>query len=438
MSLNPRPSSAFAAALACTSLVAALAWPVASQAPLVEGDEPELPGRAVVIDVDAPERSLYRIAVPDLRGDEALGEQGAAVLRNDLRLVSLFELLDEGSFVANLEAEGLELVPAAWQTIGAQGVVKGEVTRDGTRIRLELRLYELARGATPTLTRAYSGSAEELRQFMHLFGNDVLLTLTGRAGAFGTRLAFARRYGPGRKDIMIAGFDGDRLSRISSGNGIAMLPSFGRGGLWYSVLTEEGMYLTRTGLNERAMVRSEGLNMGVSVCGDRMYFTSTRDGNAEIYSADLSGGGIERLTNHPAIDVSPTCGGPGGRIAFVSNRHGGPQIFTMSPNGGDVTRVTYRGNHNQTPAWCPVAEDGPLLAFTGLSGNWDIFTVNLRTQQYTRLTQGQGTNKDPAFSPDCRMVAFYSSRGGIFISSPQGSNQNLVIPGHAETLRWGP
>ena len=34
------------------------------------------------------------------------------------------------------------------------------------------------------------------------------------------------------------------------------------------------------------------------------------------------------------------------------------------------------------------------------------------------------------------MVAFYSSRGGIFISSPEGLNQNLVIPGHAETLRW--
>jgi len=146
--------------------------------------------------------------------------------------------------------------------------------------------------------------------------------------------------------------------------------------------------------------------------------------------------GLRFRTNHPGIDVSPACGGPGGLIAFVSSRHGSPQIFTMNSSGGAVTRVTYRGSHNQTPAWCPRSDDGPLLAFTGRSGDFDIFTVNLRTQQYTRLTQGQGSNKDPAFSPDCRMVAFYSSRGGIYLASPEGLNQNLVVPGHAETLRW--
>jgi len=77
-----------------------------------------------------------------------------------------------------------------------------------------------------------------------------------------------------------------------------------------------------------------------------------------------------------------------------------------------------------------------LIAFTGRGGGMDVFTVNVATQQYTRITQGQGVNKDPAFSRDCRMLAFYSSRGGIYISNPEGLNQNQVIPGNAETLRW--
>ncbi len=423
------------AALAGVALAAALAWPAASQ----DGQQPQgeaLPERTVVVDVDSPERALYRIAVPNLLGEADMGPQGAEVLRNDFRLVSLFEVLDARSFVANLSEEGLGLAPGAWQAVGAQGVIKGQVVRDGTQIRVEMRLYEVARGGSPTLTRTYSGAPGELRQFMHQFANEVLQLLTGRAGAFGTRIVFARRRGPGRKDIMVATFDGDRVSRVSSGRGIAMLPAFGRGGVWYSILTENGMFITRTGVDERPLISGEGLNMGVSVCGSRAYFSSTRDGNAEIYSADLDGSDVRRLTNHPGIDVSPACGGPGGQIAFVSTRHGSPQIFTMDSSGGGVTRVTYRGQHNQTPAWCPRNDDGPLLAFTGQSGGFDVFTVNLRTQQYTRLTQGQGTNKDPAFSPDCRMVAFYSSRGGIFIASPEGLNQNLVIPGHAETLRW--
>jgi TolB protein len=215
-----------------------------------------------------------------------------------------------------------------------------------------------------------------------------------------------------------------------------MLPAFGPGGIWYSVLTETGMFITRTGPEERAIIDApESINMGASFCGGRIYFTSTRDGNAEIYSSNADGTDLRRLTDNPGIDVSPACGGPGGTIAFVSNRHGSPQILGMNAQGGNVRRLTYRGSYNQTPAWCPDGEQN-LLAFTGRAGGLDVFTVNIQSQQYTRITQGQGVNKDPAFSPDCRMLAFYSTRGGIFIANPEGLNQQLVIPGVAETLRW--
>ena len=60
----------------------------------------------------------------------------------------------------------------------------------------------------------------------------------------------------------------------------------------------------------------------------------------------------------------------------------------------------------------------------------------MKTGKYTRLTQGQGVNQDPAFSPDCRMIAFSSSRGGIFISNPEGLNQTKVISGATSTVRW--
>ncbi len=394
-----------------------------------------LPSQAV-IDVTAPERALYRVAVPNLLGDSDLGNSGAEVMRNDFRLVSLFEVLDPRSFLADAAAEGLTVNPSAWSSVGAQGVIKGQITRTGGQIRVEMRLFELARGSTATLSRTYSGGVGELRNFMHDFANLVMQQLTGRRGAFGTRIAFARRVREGRKDVYVASFDGSSVSRVSSGRGVAMLPSFGPGGVWYSILTETGMFITRTGLEERALIDApESINMGVTICGDRAYFTSTRDGNAEIYSSNLDGREVRRLTDHPGIDVSPACGGPGGQIAFVSNRHGSPQIFSMSSSGGDVRRLTFRGSYNQTPAWCPVAEDR-LLAFTGRAAGLDVFTVNVQTQQYTRLTQGQGVNKDPAFSPDCRMVAFYSTRGGIFISSPEGLNQQMVIPGVAETLRW--
>jgi len=400
----------------------------------VAADDAPLPGR-VVIDVDSPERALYRIAVPDLLGGGPLAAEGGNVLRSDLTLSSLFQVLDPKSFIES-QREGLGIDPNAWSSVGAQGIVKGQITQTGSELSVQMRLYELARGRDSLLGKNYRGDQSQLRAMMHDFANEVLRVLTGKAGTFGSRLTYARKVGPGRKDVYVADFDGANSQRISSGKGNAMLPSFGHpGGIWYSVVTETGSYITNSDSAERPVIRGGGLSIGPVMCSGRVYFSSSRDGNSEIYSAQPNGSDVRRLTNDPGIDVSPACG-PGGRIAFVSSRHGGPQIFVMNGDGTGVQRVTYKGNHNQTPTFCRDPEN-PLIAFTARDGGgFDIVTVNLKTGEYKRLTQGQGMNQDPAFSPDCRMVAFVSSRGGLFISNPDGLNQIKVISGAISTPRW--
>jgi TolB protein len=399
-----------------------------------EDDQP-LPGR-VVIDVDSPERALYRIAVPNLLGNASAAE-GGDVLRNDLTLSSLFQVLDTRSFIADMKAEGLGITKQAWSSVGAQGIVKGQVTAAGGGIAVDMRLYELAKGEAPVFGKTYKGEAKQLRAFMHDFANEILRVLTGTPGVFGSHLTYARKLGPGRKDIYVAEFDGHGEFRASSGRGNAMLPSFGQnGGVWYTKLTDSGSYITNTKSREQPVIKSTGLNIGPVICSGRVYFSSSRDGNSEIYSAALDGSDPRRLTRDPGIDVSPSCG-PNGKIAFVSSRHGGPQIFVMNGDGSGVTRVTYKGSYNQTPSFCQDPQQ-PLIAFTARDGGgFDIVTVNIKTGEYKRLTQGQGTNQDPAFSPDCRMVAFSSSRGGIFITNPDGLNQIKVLSGSLSTVRWG-
>lgn len=156
--------------------------------------EEALPTR-VVIEVDNAERALYRIAIPDLIGNTT--EDAAPVIRNDLKLSSLFSVLDQRSFIADLSAEGLGITTNPWSVVGANGVVKGKVVGNS----VELRLYELARGETAILTKTYNGGAAQMRGFMHDFANEILRVLTGKAGSFGSRLTFARRLGPGRKDV---------------------------------------------------------------------------------------------------------------------------------------------------------------------------------------------------------------------------------------------
>ena len=401
-------------------------------------EAPPLPEDRIVVDIDAPTQDEFRIGIPKLTGERASdAAMGGAVLMNDFRLMPGFRVIGPDAVTHDSNAEGLGVDLDAWAALGANGVIKGMVGGNDAGIFVELRFYQSSGGGVPALRETYQGSPKNLRSWMHDFANKVIRVVTGTYGPFGTEIAFARKHGPGHKSVYAAEMDGYGVRKVSSGQGVSMLPSFGQGSIWYTRMTQQGMFITNTRAGGRRVIGGQGITMAPAICGERVYFSSSRSGNPEIYSSRPDGKDIRRLTRDRAIDVSPTCG-PGGKIAFVSDRHGSPQIFTMNNDGSNVKRVTFRGNHNQTPVWCQDPEQ-PLIAFSGRDGNFDIFTVNVLTQEYKRLTQGQGDNKDPAFSPDCRLIAFASNRqgsAGVYLSGLDGVDQNLVIGGAAETVRW--
>jgi TolB protein len=131
------------------------------------------------------------------------------------------------------------------------------------------------------------------------------------------------------------------------------------------------------------------------------------------------------LNTHPAF-------GPSGQLAYVSNQGGNPQIYV------DGKRVSWRGTYNMAPAWCNDPE-GTKILFMGRDGaTWDIFSVDPggSASSMKRLTQDQGSNTYPACSPDGRMVAFFSTRGGLFTANGDGMNQNKIASVNGESLRW--
>ncbi len=67
-----------------------------------------------------------------------------------------------------------------------------------------------------------------------------------------------------------------------------------------------------------------------------------------------------RLTDHPAPDISPAWSPDGQRIAFSSNRDGHSGIYTVNVDGGNLLRLTQRTYENLSPTWSP---DGSKIAF---------------------------------------------------------------------------
>ena len=58
----------------------------------------------------------------------------------------------------------------------------------------------------------------------------------------------------------------------------------------------------------------------------RIFFSSNRDGDWDIYSMDANGDNLAQLTDHPASDRQPAASPDGRRIAFTSERGGKPDL----------------------------------------------------------------------------------------------------------------
>ena len=395
----------------------------------------------VMLSVNGQRTGLYPIAAPAAPGGDAASREIAQVESSDLGLAGLFKVLDPQSFLADLKAEGLGIVPDKWKDVGAYGVTKYQVNGD----TVEFRLYEVSKGATPVLSKSYKRD-KNLRKTVHRWCNDVVKYYTGQPGFFGSQIVFSAK-GRGHSAIYAMDFDGANAYQISHNSSINILPAWSPSGgeVAYTsfMRANPDLYVgSASGTRPRRISAHRGMNTGASFSpdGSKIALTLSKDGNPEIYVIRASDGSIiKRLTNDLSIDTSPAWSPDGSQIAFVSDRHGGPQIFVMSANGGAATQVSFNGDYNTTPTWSPAKGKHVIAYTTRAGGSYDIVTLDLDTKQMTRITQNMGDNEDPTYSPDGRAIAFARAGHGIFIANADGSGTpTKVWSGAAGDLDWGP
>jgi TolB protein len=171
----------------------------------------------------------------------------------------------------------------------------------------------------------------------------------------------------------------------------------------------------------------------------RIVFTSNRDGNPELYVMNRDGTGVRRLTNHAAIDTTPTWSPTGTQIAFTSDRAGTPQIYIVGADGLNLRRLTTSESYADRPTWSPAPFNE--IAFAARTGpGYDIKVYDLASGQTRQITFGEGTNESPAYSPNGRHLAFTSTRGGrvqIFTIARDGRGiKQITRDGNNYTPAW--
>lgn len=409
-----------------------------------------LPQQRQYIDVGSPDFRPLPIAIAPFRADAGASNDAreiAEVLRRDLLLTGLFDLLDPRSFLAAPD-EGLTapfIKFGRWADVGAEGLVKAQVKK-GAELSGEFHLFEV-RAAREVLSPTHRGEAGSGRQLAHRFADDVVRYYTREPGVFRTRVA-AFRHGKEGRELVVMDVDG-KGQEVLLREPVALLPAWrpdgqailftsyrgGRPELW-EVDVRSRRVRKVTGMGELATAGS------YSPDGKRIAFAASVGGNSDVFVCNADGSDPRRLTADPATDGSPTWSPDGKRIAFVSTRSGHPHIYVMNADGGAQRRLTFEGKYNQTPRWSP---RGDLIAFTARDERraFDVFTVSADSGRIARVTQDQGiTNQEPSWAPNGRLLVFSTDRAGrtqLVVSNVQGDKQT-VLPdtGDLEMPAWGP
>ncbi|SHE30095.1 TolB protein [Desulfacinum infernum DSM 9756] len=408
----------------------------------------------VYIDITQPHFVQLPIAVTDLREEgpagEGLGRLLASVVSNDLDLSGLFRVLDPRGFLGSGQDEGLtaaEIRFDRWRQVGAEFLVRGKCSREGSRLRVEYRLYDVV-AQRLVVGKIYEGRVEDARVMAHRFANEILAALTGEPGIFDTQIAFVQAK-DGVKEIFLMDIDGENLKQVTRDGSTALSPAWSPDArhLAYVSYFEGAPKLYVVDLftgQRRNLCGYPGLNISPAwrPGGDGLAVTLSKDGNPDIYLVDLNGQVVRKLASSWAIDVSPSWSPDGKRLAYVSGETGNPQIYVLDLATGRKERLTYHGKYNTAPSWSP---KGDWIAYSGMDkGLNNIYIIRPDGSEIRQLTHNEGDNEAPSWSPDGRMIAFTSTRQGgraavwVMLLNGEGVKRLTRLPGEQSLPDWSP
>jgi Tol biopolymer transport system component len=211
------------------------------------------------------------------------------------------------------------------------------------------------------------------------------------------------------------------------------VPDFSKGYVWPVYPSMDIFVGDSDGSNLRQLTHEFGYDAEatISPVGDRIVFTSMRDGDLDIYSMALDGSDVQRLTSGVGYDGGPFYSPDGSKIVYRASRPTGDaladyrsllaeglirpsalEIYIMDADGSNNRQVTDNGAANFGPFWHP---SGEKILFASnmddeMGREFDIYMINVDGTGLEQVTDSEGFDGFPVFSPDGKYLVFGSNR----------------------------
>ncbi len=158
---------------------------------------------------------------------------------------------------------------------------------------------------------------------------------------------------------------------------------------------------------------------------------SSRTGRFQLYAAERANlAQLRKIMDDTAVATEPAFSPDGSRIAFTSTRDGQPEIYIMDADGTSAGRLT---NSPGADGDASFTADGQSVVFhSQRTGHRQIFLQPITSSDAVQLTQEPADNSQPTVSPDGESIAFVSNREGnnhVWLMSKDGSNQRPLTRG---------
>lgn len=217
--------------------------------------------------------------------------------------------------------------------------------------------------------------------------------------------------------------------------------------LYYTLYRKDGRQVNRIDVAEAVieplLLDSTILSLSdVSADQERLLISTTEDHpKGELYLYEPASGRKTRLTHNNFYEAGAKFA-PGEttivasiqtRVPDSTNHAGIAEIFAIDLLRNSLQRLTDMQGFNGLPAYSP---DGRYIAFHHCrEGQCDIYRMNSDGTELTNITRGEDDNRWPRWSPDGRWIAFTKTIGensDIYLASKNGK---VIKPFIATTYR---